>query len=350
MYNTVVKNLTLLIVSLIVSASAAEIGFRVAGFAPREVQINPFFVSNSEVTWSVPDAELGWINKVGVSRSIEEGHVLMTFWDFGRRATRADAARPDGKVPVMVIGGSNAQSYGVRDEESFVYILGERYPQLWLENFGNGGYSTVQALMLGEKAYAEFYTSDKPKLILLAFDDSHAVRNVADQSWVYSISDDEGRYVAPPHYRISDDAFVFHPFRRIGFWPLERKSALSTVLHNVWLQSVVYDTVDQALPVTRHIIERLSGFASTQGVQFAAVVLEDRSQIADALFSGQSFPYKNCSEPGRSDPDKYLLGGNSHPNAGLHLYFANCIAEWLDTDVLPLLTASALPTAREKPP
>ena len=350
MYNTVVKNLTLLIISLVIFVVVAEMGLRVAGFVPREVRINPFFVPDSDTTWSVPDAKLGWINKAGVSRSVEEGDALMTFWDFGRRATRADVARPAGKVPVMVIGGSNAQAYGVRDEESFAYLLGERYPQLWFENFGNGGYNTVQSLMLAEKAYAEFYTSEKPKLILLAFDDSHAVRNVADQSWVYSISDAEGRYVAPPHYRVRNGEFIIHPFRTIGFWPLEKSSALATVLHNVWLQSVVYNTADQALPVTRHIIERLNNFASEQGVQFAVVVLEDRSQIADALFAGQSAPYKNCSGFERSDPDKYLLGGGSHPNAKLHAYFADCIGEWLNGDVLSPLTISPAPDAAEKTP
>jgi hypothetical protein len=154
----------------------------------------------------------------------------------------------------MVIGGSNAQSYGVRDEESFVYILSKRYPQLWFENFGNGGYGTVQSLILAKRAYRDFYTTVKPKLILLAFDDSHALRNVSDQSWVYSISDEEGQYVAPPHYRVRDGSLVFYPFQTIGFWPLEKYSALITLLHNVWLQSFTYNTAGDALKVTQNVI------------------------------------------------------------------------------------------------
>lgn len=348
MYNTPVKNLTLLIGAIIVSTLIVEVGVRVAGFAPREIRINPFFVPNSEDTWSVPDPDLGWINKEGVSISIEEGGAPMTFWDFGRRATREDVSSPVGKVPVMVIGGSNAQSYGVRDEDSFAYILSERYPSLWFENFGNGGYSTVQSLLLAEKAYDNFYISEKPKLIVLAFDDSHALRNVADQSWVYSISDDEGRYVAPPHYRLQNGEFVFHPFRTIGFWPLEKQSALITVLHNIWLQSVAYNTAGDALPATQHVIDQLHNFASRHDVQFAVVVLEDRNQIADAIFSDKPYPYKNCSGFERSDPGTYLLGGSSHPNAKLHAHFADCIGGWLESDVLPLLRMpNAAQTERE---
>ena len=121
------------------------------------------------------------------------------------------------------------------------------------------------------------------------------------------------------------------------------------MLHNIWLQSFAYNAADDALPVTQHVIDQLYNFASERGVQFAAVILEDRSQIADALFSDKSFPYKNCSGFERSDPGAYLLGGSSHPNAKLHAYFADCIGGWLDSDVLPLLNIpSAAPAEQEE--
>ena len=344
MYNTFVKNLCLLIVALVVSAFIVEVAARSAGFTTREVRINPFFIPDSEYTWSVPDPELGWINKEGVSRSIEEGNVPMTFWDFGRRATRASSYLSPKGWPIMVIGGSNAQSYGVRDEESFVYILSKRYPQIWFENFGNGGYGTVQSLILAKRAYRDFYTNEKPKLIILAFDDSHALRNVSDQSWVYSISDEEGRYVAPPHYRVRDGSLAFYPFRTIGFWPLEKHSALITLLHNVWLQSFTYNTAGDAIEVTHNVIERLHDYALESGSQLAVVVLEDRTQISDGFFADKQFPYQNCSGFERSDPEAYLLGGTSHPNARLHAYLADCIGTWLESDVFPLLD---LPNAHE---
>lgn len=346
----IVKSAALLVLSLVLSVLLGEAALRAAGFEARDLRINPFFVSDSDTTWSLPHAELGWINKPGVSQSIEEGHAPMTFWDFGRRATRPEAERPEGGYPVMIIGGSNAQSYGVRDENSFAYKLSERYPRLWIENFGNGGYSTVQALMLAEKAYEEFYTQAKPKLILLAFDDSHALRNVADQSWIYSISDDEGRYVAPPHYRIEGGGLVFHPFRTIGFWPLEEISALVTVLHNVWLQSFAYNTADQALEVTRRVISRLEAFAEEKDVKFAVTVLEDRSRITGSLFANPAFPFKDCSGLERTEPEKYLLGGSSHPNAKLHAHFASCIGSWLETEVLPeTLSNSGQPSEKASP-
>lgn len=329
------KNLALLIVAVVAGMLVAEGAMRAAGFKPRTVNINRFFVPG-ETSWSVPDPDLGWINKPGLSRSIEEGAAEMTFWDAGRRATRPDPA-PRAGIPVMILGGSNAQSYGVRDEETFAYLLGQRYPQLSIENFGNGGYGTAQSLMLAERAYRDFYKEQKPRLILLAFDDAHILRNVADQSWIFAISDSEGRYVAPPHYRLEHGKLEFHPFKTIGFWPLESHSAALTVLHNVWLQSFAYNTAGQGVAVTRELIARTQDFAKAHGALFAVVVLEDRTQITPSLFQDAAFPHVDCSALGRSDPKAYFLGGNSHPNRSLHAHFTDCVGAWLETEILPKL-------------
>ncbi len=333
------KNTMLLIAALVLSALAAEGAMRAAGFTPRAPRVNPFFVPGTDTTWSVPDPELGWVNKEGVARALEGERGPMTFWSFSRRASRPDAALPsDGRSQIMIVGGSNAQAYGVRDEESFPYLLSERYPQLSFENFGTGGYSTVQATLLTKRAFDQLYGADKPRLILLAYDDAHLLRNVADQSWVYAITDAEGRYVAPPHYRLDGDKLAFRPFATIDYWPLERYSAAVTVLHNVWLQSFVYNTAAEALPVTRRAVGELAAFAKSKNVAFAAVILDDRGQTAAAVFEGMDFPHHDCSGLERSAPAEYLLKEGSHPNAKLHQHLAACIANWLDGEILPGLT------------
>lgn len=333
------KNLALLLIAVVVGALASEGAVRVAGFKPRAVEVNRFFVPG-ETSWSMPDPELGWINKPGVSRAIGEGDVRMTFWDQGRRATRPDSAPSEGGIPIMIIGGSNAQSYGVADQDTFAYRLGLRDPRLTIENFGNGGYGTVQALMLAERALRDFYKNAKPKVILLAFDDAHILRNVSDQSWIFSISDFEGRYAAPPHYRLKNGTLEFHPYRSIGFWPLETHSAALTLLHNVWLQSFAYNTKDQAFAVTREVIARLAALAQAHHAVFAVAVLEDNSGVTPSLFKDAPFPHVDCSGPGRADPAANYIAANGHPNANLHAYFAACIGDWLEADILPKLDST----------
>lgn len=331
------KNLALLLIAVVIGALASEGAVRLAGFKPRTPQVNRFFVPG-ETSWSMPDPELGWINKPGTPKAIGDGGVHMTFLDHGRRATRADP--PVGGIPVMIVGGSNAQSYGVADTDTFAWRLGLRATRLSIENFGNGGYGTVQALMLAERALRDFYKDVKPKVILLAFDDAHILRNVSDQSWIFTISDFEGRYAAPPHFRLKDGALEFHPYRSIGYWPLETHSAAITLLHNVWLQSFAYNTKDQAIAVTHEVLSRLAALAKANNAIFAVAVLEDNTGVTPTLFADAAFPHVDCSRPGRTDHDAYYIAANGHPNAALHAYFADCIGEWLDKDVLPKLDST----------
>ncbi len=308
----------------------AEAALRFVGFTARELVVERFFADGKASTWSVADRELGWINKAGVSISIEHGEAPMTFWDQGRRATREDAAQRGQGPAVMFVGGSNAQSYGVIDQESFPFLLGQRNPDLWIENFGNGGYSTAQALLMTERAVGEFYKADAPQLIILTFADSHVVRNVSDQSWVYKISDSQGRYVSPPHFRLDGDQLSFRPFQTIGTWPFETWSALVTTLHNVWMQSVVFDSVDESVLVTQRVLAQFADFSKANGSDLLVVILEDRTEVSERVFDGASFPVLNCSGYERSNPDEYLLGGDGHPNAKLHIHFADCIGSWMN--------------------
>lgn len=318
------------------SALLAEAALRVAGFTPRVLEANRFFVDGANTTWSIPDSELGWINKEGVSTSIEAGNAPMTFWSDGRRATRPSSTQPTNyEISVMISGGSNAQSYGVTDAESFPFQLGQSYPNLWVENFGNGGYSTVQALLLARRMTEQFYGA-APKLIILTFADSHVLRNVSDQSWLYSISDSQGRYVSPPHYRLQGDRLVFQPFQTIEPWVLETSLALITVLHHTWLQTIAFDTAADGIEVTRRVLATFAEFAEEQGSDFAVVVLEDYKEVSESVFAGATFPVLNCSGLERSAPQDYLLGGGSHPNAKLHNHFTECIGEWLGDYLTPM--------------
>jgi len=337
------RNTLLIIGSLIVSLLIVELASRMAGFEPRTLAVNDFFVDGLDTTWSMPDSELGWINKPGTSVSMEFGNAPMTFWDNGRRASRGAVAVPPHAASIMIVGGSNAQAYGVIDQESFAYKLAKRFPYLWFENFGNGGYSTVQALLLSERELSDIYGATKPDLIVLTFADSHVNRNVSDQSWIYSISDSQGRYVAPPHFRLTNGELDFTPFETIEPWPFETSSAALTLLHNIWLQSVAYNTADQGIDVTRMVFKRFEELVKGSGAELLVAVLEDRSQISGSVFDGLSLNIVDCSGYERDSRADYLLGGNGHPNARYHTHFAECIGGWIEQK--SALTAQALKAA-----
>ncbi len=325
------KNSTLFVSSVLICLFLVEAGLRLVGFMPRTLTPNRFFVDGTESTWSVPDPVMGWINREGISISIEEGAVPMTFWSHGRRASRLTPETDTQANPVMIVGGSNAQSYGVKDEASFPSILAERFPSIWIENFGNGGFGTAQSYLLTQRMMKEFYGAQSPRLVLLTFADSHVARNVSDQSWIYSISDSQGRYISPPHYRLRGSDLEYRPLQTIQPWPAESHSSLVTTLHHVWLQSFTYNTVDQGVLVTQELIKAFNDYVQSQGSDFAVVILEDYSQISSDLFADAEYPVINCSGYERTAPSEYLLGGGSHPNAKYHAHYADCIGRWLTT-------------------
>jgi len=161
-----------LILAVAVLAAVIVAAWRFGGIGPQAVSSNPL---EAGAAWAAPDPELGWINKEGVA---DAGDVPMTFWSMGRRASREDAAlSEEGHTPVMVLGGSVTQGYGVPDEESFVYQLSGQYPEFTFENFGTGGYSVSQAAWLGARAYDRLYRASKPQLILLAYQSSGDAAN-----------------------------------------------------------------------------------------------------------------------------------------------------------------------------
>ncbi len=327
------RNIALLFLSLAVSAFVIELALRFSGFEPRVLEANRFFAEDDGTTWSEPDGELGWVNKPGVAISIEHGNAPMTFWDHGRRATRPDSDAESKKRPIMIVGGSNAQSYGVVDRESFPFLLAQRFPELWIENFGNGGYSTAQALLMAERAVPNFYRNARPELIILTFADSHVARNVSDQSWVYSISDSEGRFVSPPHYRLKNGELVFRPFRTIEPWVFETSSAMVTLIHHIWMQSIQFNSGGDGVAVTQRILSRFATFADQVGANFLVVILEDRSQVSAEVFDDAEFPVLDCSGFAREAPADYLLGGTGHPNARLHSHFSMCVASWMASNI-----------------
>lgn len=327
------RNLSLLFLSLVASALSAEYVLRFSGFEPRVLEANRFFVEGDGATWSEPDGELGWVNKPGVSVSLEHGNAPMTFWDHGRRATRPNSDAESKNRPIMIVGGSNAQSYGVVDQESFPFLLAQLFPALWIENFGNGGYSTAQALLMAQRAVSNFYKDEQPELIILTFADSHVARNVSDQSWVYSISDSEGRFVSPPHYRVVNGELVFRPFETIEPWLLETSSAMVTLIHHIWMQSFQFNSGGEGVAVTQKILSRFATFAEKIGANFLVVILEDRAQVSAEVFDGFESSVLDCSGFAREASDDYLLGGNGHPNAMLHSHFSTCVARWMASNL-----------------
>ena len=323
------KNFCLLTITVIICLLIMELLLRVAGYLPLQLKPNRFFVDNSETTWSVPDKDVGWLNKPGLSISIEEGNAPMTFWSHGRRASRKYDKFDNYYLNIMLSGGSNAQSYGVEDEKTFAFLLGNSLPGVRVDNFGTGGYGTVQSYMLAKRTLEHFYINQKPDLIILSISDSHFNRNVSDYSWMRSISDKNGYYVSPPHYRLSYGEVEFHPFKVIKPWVFETSSSMLTLLHFLVNKHVSYSTSSYSNEITFFALNSFKEMASENQSDFLVLILEDYSGKSEFLLKSSGINYLNCSGFEKTNPKLYLLGGGSHPNDKFHQHYAECLEAWL---------------------
>ncbi len=160
-----------LVIAVVVLAVVIVIAWRFSGTGSKSTSSNPL---EAGAAWAAPDPGLGWMNKEGIVTAPETG-ASMTFWNFGRRATREDSAvSEEGHTQLMILGGSVAQGYGVTDAETFATLLAGQFPDYAFENFGTGGYSVDQAKTLGERAFDQLYKGPKPQLVILAYQSSGA--------------------------------------------------------------------------------------------------------------------------------------------------------------------------------
>jgi len=323
------KNLTLIVFTFIICFFVSEFALRQIGYEPRLLEPNRFFQENKQTTWSEYDEILGWVNREGLSISIEDGSAPMTFWSYGRRATRSDELNISDKINIMLVGGSNAQSYGVRDYDSFPYLINEMFPDVKIENFGTGGYGTVQSLLLARRMLKDYYINSPPDLIILTFADSHIARNVSDSSWIYKISDSNGFYVSPPHYRLDKDGIAFNPFATIKPWLAETSFASLTILHDLWIRYYKYNNIHEGIIVTKRLLNDFSNLAEKNSSNFLVLILEDYALVSEELFMDSNFAVLNCSGYERTQSKEYLLGGGGHPNAKYHRFFSTCLGPWI---------------------
>lgn len=176
------KNLFLLFISAAIALLLVETSARVIGISSNNISV-------LRRPWAAPHPTLGWINRGGVHNSTEPGHVPMTFWADGRRANRASETKT-AKTRAILVGCSFTQGYGVSDNETYSYLLDEKYPEVRFDNYGTGGYGTMQSLLMTKYVFSN---TPVPDLVIYGYIPNHEDRNVASASWASALRDSTGK-------------------------------------------------------------------------------------------------------------------------------------------------------------
>lgn len=311
-------------VSIVFPLVLIESALRFTGYSPRDLTSNPYFEGE---TWAAPSKVRGWENRPGQFVSIEPGHAIMNFDAMGRRIARPNRKESD-SLRALVIGGSFAQGYGVRDEDTFVFHLNQLISALDTVNLGVGGYGTFQSLLTLE-SYLDG-NSAPPKLIILAMMEDHLTRNVATVEWIRAIRNSGGIYTVPPHALLDGDRLVRHGFKSIRAWPFETSSSLVTLIHEALVELEYGDRRSLMIPSTRTMLETIQSHATEAGADFLLVHLDYRTLGFPSTLDVPGIESLDCRANDRSVPDLWLTRGG-HPSPRLHRHWSDCIARWFET-------------------
>ena len=286
----------------------------------------------SPETWAHYDEVIGWAAKPGVFASTEPGNATITYWPNGRRATRNDSEAKVDRPLLAVVGDSWSMGYGVKDEETFAWRLDAMNPGLAVANFGAGGYSTYQAYLMVERAFAT--SGSRLKYVLFVLTSYMVSRDVSYYAHARSVRTlTSSKVYLPPLAVLGPDGkvIVTPPFVTEK-WPLEENLALINVFPQCRLCGL--SELARGQPEGRRPDDRqcpahgaVTGerpWCSPDGS--GARELPAGARRSDGPSTRRASVGSTAASRDNAEPEM-RVGNDSryHPNGRLHARFAECI-------------------------
>lgn len=308
-------------------AGAAEIVCRIAG-------VRPFRVTAREyIGWAKPDPALGWRNNPGAHPADEGPHEIMTILPDGSR----DTGTPVGAThrPIVIMGCSFAEGYGVRDDETFAWKLQQHFPSTPIRDFGTPGYGTWQSLLLLRELIQR--RGMRPAAVIYGFLPMHAERNVLTDSMLEAFRSFGGQRFSPPHVELREGKLVSYPPFTVPDWPLESSSALVTLLHRSELRARLRNRERSEEEITIRLISDMQRLTAATGAQFLVATLwhdgppgpESYRRMASAM-RGAGIAEQDVSWAGKETrPEELHVGGYGHPGRAIHRWWAEKLEPWV---------------------
>jgi len=220
------------------------------------------------------DSEIGWVLS---STPVESRHRLVgkdgvVHFDVvysisdGRRKT---SALPQSGPVVVATGCSFTFGHGVKDQDSWPWLLQERLQGSQVVNVASMAYGTDQALLAAERQVARL--DGQVRTVVLGFLGAQIERNRGAQSWLWTIYP-----FSKPLFAVNGD----HVRNRglVHFWTLgstlDRSAFLAHGLRTL-ADRVVYQVEphDGARRLTTALIREFAGRFRARGVELVVVVL-----------------------------------------------------------------------------
>ena len=158
----------------------------------------------------------------------------MTFAKDGRRFDPTPP-KPESTPKALVLGCSFTQGEGVPDNEPYPHVINRELKNVDVVNHGTGAYGTYQSLLRMRAYFAAANKAETP-LVIYGFQGHHMIRNLAPGEWISSVMTRDGRWLVPPHVRMSGDQMIEYKGHPVELWPFETRLATVALAHAVALK------------------------------------------------------------------------------------------------------------------
>ena len=284
---------------------------------------------------------VGWVSRLGyLYKSEEDPEVIIRIWPDGMRECRPDKDKST-DFNAAFIGCSCTFGEGVTAEETEVWRLNERYPEVTFDNWGVCGWGPVQMyarlkniLCEGERKY---------RLVVYNMLDDHKFRNYKRRA--LGFLNLNGVYVCCPYGNFDVLGRYRLHYAHDLYWPGEDNLLTVDFYKRIYYARCTdlfqkrYDRevcsgrdLDNAFDCYFEIVDRMRKLCDEHGVDFLVCNIQPPSLnskvIHDPRFKSECI---NIDHPRSWDASLHVNGLlHNHPNGVVHAYWADRFAEWFD--------------------
>jgi hypothetical protein len=321
MFRTLLKKISILIISTVISLLIIEIALRFLGYSPWS------YISSSNPSIYGFDEKLGWKSKKGVYeiKASEKYNITskINILDEGNRVVKIDNIN---KNKIIVIGGSFSQGWGVDDKETFSFKIQKNLDNYKVKNFSQGGYGTVQSYLLLEDVLKN---NNNVKLVIYGFINHHEYRNVARGEWLELLLKYSNiGYSSPPKvpYALIDknNKIIFHKPTGYLRLPFRENSSLITLIEKSFMKITTKRRKKQQKNILRNLVYKMNELSKLSEAKFLFVNLHSNIEEHKKEFLKNNINFVDCN---LSLTNKFLVKGDYHPNAKAHDYYVKCISD-----------------------
>jgi len=322
-----VRWLLTVVLALLLAFGTAELLLRMTGHRPFE----PLGGEWRGPIMHEPDAVLGWKAKPGCYRvppfAPDGVPTEVTILPGGERRAGAQVARAG--ETVVLVGCSYVFGWGLSDADTLAWKLQARFPRSRIRNFGTAGYSTLQALLLLRRLFAE---PDPPAHVIYGLVELHEARNMAAAWWARALASKaaEGYAAVPGCSLAPGNRLACRPPAAYPVWPLAAWSATITFLQDLVGMRQPRVLWGEPPQVTELLIVEMARLVQAAGSRFTVAVLEFSSATRTTRYleflRRADIDALDCTIP---IPLEMRVAGDLHPNGDVNTRWAECVASAL---------------------